>query len=348
MAYPTVEIPWQYSLNNLAENNQSSTAEDVGTSMIKLVDVLTGIPVSPWEVWGSCGYDNPGWTFGNGDGVNNWTDALHVQRGTGAAARAWMVLTQPGINSGDTALCIEYSGSANGYFAFVLSPVNGFGAANGGVDGTSTARPTATDEIVLGTSLGCGTAPGGQQTWWHVLQSTTGKQTRIFATRGGAVTCFAFVDVPKRPVSGWANPVCAGWLGDAGAATSVAVAANLVGTAFVAGRATAPLGATANFTAYLTTEAAASVMMQTRVVAPSDMEAALDGTGPVPIISCLGMYSTSYGYRGKVADGLHDLWFGQAVGGPNTGDQFPLSGDVTFTAFDEIVVPTPNTTIRIA
>lgn len=73
-------------------------------------------------------------------------DQTKIVRGTGGAARSWWVGQSPnGLGAaGPYYFCIHYNGSADGVFELVVSKTAFTG-------GSTTARPTATEEIAFGT-----------------------------------------------------------------------------------------------------------------------------------------------------------------------------------------------------
>lgn len=98
-----------------------------------------------WTVWGSHdGQDN----LGNNDAVDRWTSPSQINR-TLSNRDPWIVLEGP-VGMGSPQICIaaEYSSGQSwmGRVSIVVSPSGGFGVSGGGTDGTTTARPTATDE----------------------------------------------------------------------------------------------------------------------------------------------------------------------------------------------------------
>ena len=167
-----------------------------------------------WTVTSSCNGPNgtgggPANSFGNNDNVDHWLSVVDLTWGAAAANHSWCVLQQTGI-AAKFQVCIDLNVAAGGeYFCtIVYSPAAGFGAANGGADGTATARPTATDEKVLITANVYG-APSAVSTgsYIHVMKTSDGKCFRIFVTRDNRLMGMWFFEVPDNWMAGgWTNP----------------------------------------------------------------------------------------------------------------------------------------------
>jgi hypothetical protein len=209
MTLPTIDKTYQFDVNG-AFATDTTTASYLGHSQAKLRAVknkLIGLAHSPWTPYYSCN----GLTAGTpGDGVDRWvSDADLVWATSEALAHSWMVLRQPGLYG--IQLLLSLVSSANGDGLTAVTSVAGF------TGGSTTARPTAVDEVVhaLGTDITAGNATykGWSSllaTSWvdtvHVLQSTDGVVTRVLFTAYDTSPAGWLIEGPKNPVSGWSHP----------------------------------------------------------------------------------------------------------------------------------------------
>lgn len=175
---------------------------DNRTAMKHIVDALTGFTSGAWQ----CRFSCDGTTAGVADDlVNRWDSLTDLVWAAAGVAHSWMVLRQTGIGAGFE-ICIDLSNAGSANATVVVSPANGF------TGGSTTNRPTATDEWVLLNNTFWITAAGGS-TWSGVLSvigSTDGQCTRVFLIRpssGNAIVegCW-ILDKPKNPVTGWTVP----------------------------------------------------------------------------------------------------------------------------------------------
>jgi hypothetical protein len=80
------------------------------------------------------------------DGVNRWDSTGDLVWQTEANARSWMVLRGP---RGDLLIELVTNSSSNTHVGSLWWSPTGFGSANGGTDGSTTTRPTATSEAQI-------------------------------------------------------------------------------------------------------------------------------------------------------------------------------------------------------
>jgi len=100
-----------------------------------------------WTVVGSCGYVGAAWASGM-DGVDRWPDVVAVRwKETTGGYFSWIVLRQTAINASGQGyqICIACNATVNStnYMTLVDSWGGGF------VGGSTTTRPTASDEQVI-------------------------------------------------------------------------------------------------------------------------------------------------------------------------------------------------------
>lgn len=302
MAVPTLSKSWQFDVNKQVGSLAALPACNQN-AMSALKESLRGFGSAAWGVWGSCYGHVSSPQFGNGDGVDYWRttgvgDPAKLIWGTGN--HSWIVLTQSGLSS-KAAICIDLNSASSWLVTVVLSPSAGFGTANGGTNGTASARPTASDQIVLLNGAAWG-GYNGTLTWrQHVLMSTDGKCTRILMMKNGASSGLWLLDVAKNPVDGWAIPVVGLAYGSSDG-SGVASYANFSTAANTWGK----MGAdTCSF--YMTGEAYGATGLQTVSTVPDDE------TGEWPLFP-IGLQSTSSSHRGRKGE-VFDLWWSGGGGG---------------------------------
>jgi hypothetical protein len=306
MALPTLLKSWQFNVNQ--QIGSWSTALAANQSAMQTIKLsLKGFSLSPWTVWGSCNGRVSTPSFGNGDGVDYWvspaTDILWAASGN----HSWIVLRQAGLGA-KSAICIDLLSASSWLATIVFSPSAGFGATNGGTDGTSSARPTATDEVVL-LSAGAWGGYNGVYTWrLHVMQSTQGECTRVAMMRNGASVGLWMFDTVKNPVTGWTTPVVGLVVGDS-ALANAATYANLSSALNTKGRMAGDA-----CTYYMTYEAYGTTGLPSVVTSPDD------DSGEWPLYPVGLVQSSSVKHRGRKGE-LFDFWWGPAR--PLTGDTYP-------------------------
>ena len=180
-----------------------------GATLIHLKNALLSVWANPWTVISSCDAA----AFGNNDNVDRWLIPGDAQpRSTGINPTSWIVLQQTGI-AAKFQIKIEMqtaldAGGEND-IAVYMSPSAGFGAVNGGTDGTLQNGPTATDDVFCG-GVGWmgdeGFAPTAKL--MSIIQSTDGEVTRIIISHDASalpITVMGF-EKPRLPSPDWANP----------------------------------------------------------------------------------------------------------------------------------------------
>lgn len=164
-----------------------------------------GSPTNPWTCSGSSDNSTSGM-----DGTDRWINYTNLLWGTGA--HSWVVLRQPTIAT-KFEVCFDLSNASSHRMTMVISPNNGFGTSNGGTDGSTSARPTATDEIVILNNAVWGDNPSPWSTVGYkvcVSLSTDGTCTYIYVVSSNYPVTTAVFAAPKNPISAWTTPWIAG------------------------------------------------------------------------------------------------------------------------------------------
>jgi hypothetical protein len=198
MALPTLSKTWQFNVNN-AQAAQGTALADHRKLLRAIKNALIGFATNAWALRYSCNSTTAGTA---GDGVDRWSSDTDLVWANAGTAHSWVVLRQTGIATNFEMLisCEAANGSGN-TLTLVISPSAAF------TGGSTTARPTATDEIVLISNVawsGIGSADLSLR--WSVMQSTDGQCTRVIICNSGAVSAYWIIDKPANPTTGWSNP----------------------------------------------------------------------------------------------------------------------------------------------
>lgn len=212
MALPTKDKTWQYSVNN-TKGASGTVLADTQQTVLQIKTSLIGFSTLPWTVSGSSNS-----SASSMDGTDRWSTSTNLVWGTGA--HSWIVLRQTGLAT-KFELCFDLSNASSVNMTIVLSPANGFGTANGGTNGSTSARPTATDEIVVLSNTVWGDNLSSTQLYRvHCMQSTDGACTRVLVTNNLYPVTVLIADKPKNAISGWTTPWVMGFRASSSTTTS--------------------------------------------------------------------------------------------------------------------------------
>jgi len=336
MALPTLDKTWDIDTNNLVANSGNYTL-DRRASMFMIKDKLVNMPV-PWTVIGS----SDGVTQGM-DAVDRWVTAADVSFGNvtydPSAINGWIVLQQTGIGPKFQILIgpskfNTYAGAAR----ISYSPVNGFGAANGGTDPAGVILhdyPTATDELVLivGNTTGSSWLDGHSQNRtgnpdfrFHFWQSSDGACNRIIARNilNANNGLNIFFEKPKSPITAWTNPVIAEWVAST---TDRNTYANYNDAAGISGN--SPAGPIMPM--YATSEGVVSAALGQTIVNANSLSGEWE-------LYPQGLASNTNPYYGRHGSRFDVWWVPTPL--PN-GSTFPLTPSPTreFCVFDNMAFP---------
>lgn len=300
---PALSKVWQFSLSTVTGGTETDKHRNW---MRAAKDGMKGFASTPWTVLGS----NDGVTAAL-DAVDRWISSATVP------VNAWIVLKQTGIAS-NFQVCWHNNFEAAGDHrnTLVVSQSAGF------TGGTTGARPTATDEVVVTTNFTDVTTTN-TDIRVNVLQSTDGRCTRIFAFQSGGVINFSYLDRLHNPISALTIP----WIGYSNNRFGGTAAAytDLLGTTGPAGQ----QGATT--LAYRLVTGAISTGFVGVDAGPNEGENELSSEFFVAPVGVASVTASNRGVMGELAD----FWAGSssAVNGdtyPDTGtfDQFIHVGGV--------------------
>lgn len=286
MALPVKAKIWQYNLNVVTANTGAAATFNQRV-VFYIKQALVAFASFPWVVEYSCNSVTAGTA---GDGVDRWVTEANVIRSvsTGATGvRSWIVLKQAGIASNfQMLISVAPQGAAAGSTnAFVCSIY--VSASAGFTGGTTTARPTATDETIVfeANNMGGSNVSLVAPTILNAMQSTDGQLTRIVMFSQNVPWMVLALDKPANtPASGWAVPFVA-----------VPLVNDTAGVLF-------PVNYTNQ--AYWSTPATAVV--RTRIgVAPATRRLVLTAEGTT---SVQGVSDTNYGHVANELTGEWPFW----------------------------------------
>lgn len=339
MALPTPVKTWQYTVNQTLGPYANFTLQQQSL-LFALKQSLVGFASSPWTVVSSC------------DSVSTsasdlWAAATNLvwsTQGDTGTVRSWIILKQTGVASNfQVLICCQSNGQLPAEHALLIaiSPNAGF------TGGSTTTRPSATDEQVLivgssGTSNGNWVSPTStvqaNRFVLHVTQSTDGSITRfqywINSRHMNYVTFGKVADAPTAsPVVYWGGtfPNTSGGLDDNSKAT------------YAKWNDTARLNVYYNATAYsaagvCTSEGFITSMVGEQLTVANE----IDSTWP---ISVMGVASTTVGLRGRLGR-IPDCWWTST--GLADADTFPGDSSNQFVKFGHMVFPWNGSTPLVA
>lgn len=202
--FPSFQKTWQFNVNQLVDAETTASLQAAST-MLTYLNSWLGFPLNPWTMRRCCDSVTV-----KTDGTNLFTDKTKFVGAAAGTAHSWFVVRNP---SGQE-VCVDFSSASGAYLAGEY-----VSASAGFTGGTTTNRPTATDERQLRGSTAspsqwlAGTAGVNVRLRVHVMHSTDGLSTVSFVTyQQVALSMLQFGRVAE-PVSGWSAPVMALWAG---------------------------------------------------------------------------------------------------------------------------------------
>ena len=321
---PTLTKTWQFSVNNTT--GAVSGIENNRTWIRTVKDAMLAFASTPWTMRYSCNSVTAG---AAGDGVDRITANANLVWANAGTAHSWLVLRQTGIATNYELLISCEAASAGGaVLLIVVSPSAAF------TGGTTTARPTATDEIIL--SSGNWGVTLNLALRWHLQQSTDGQCTRLFTYVSGVLQNAIILDKPANAVTGWSNPS----ISYAGLSTALTPA--VLGA--ITGALNVRIGSVSglvSMSAEGLIAGAANVSFQTNTNW-GNIANEVSGEWPMLPLGAICVTSTVRGRHGT----FQDLW--TASGGANTGDTYPSGASNQFAQFGALIVPWNGSAVQLS
>lgn len=326
MALPTLAKTWQFNVNQqvLAQG----TAQATNQRLLRLIkNSLVGFGTNPWQVRYSCDSIVAG---AAGDLVDRWAADANLVGGAPGAAHSWIVLRQTGIATNFELLISIESGTTVNALVLAFSPSAGFSG------GTTTARPTATDEILM-LNNGTWNANTNANHQIHAMQSSDGQVTRVMLWEASVNCTFWAFEKPNNPRASWTNPSCVTVL--ASSSSTVAAFGNLSPNLTAGGGQGSSKGkgvSGASFAMAWTGETAGSsgILANAILNTQSDFDASWD-------FFPIGIASTTTLNRGRMGS-LFDIWWGST--GTSSADTYPNDASKQFAQLGNIILPWNGTT----
>lgn len=332
MSLPTLAKSWYFQVNQQI-SAQTSLAVTNARALRTIKDALLGLgswtdnaggTVTPSNNWTVVGSSNG--SVAALDGVDRWASDTDITwMGSGASAHSWMILKQTAIGSNFQFLINcrgDDTGSRSSFIEICYSPNAGF------TGGSTSARPTATDEIVPAFIAAWGPPNANASYRVHILRSSDGKNFRIFLCRSSFVVGFWSIEAAGSPVTGWTYPFFVGMRGTQTTPASATVVsyANYCSAATMQSK-----GPTATMLLYLTSECVRSGT----VPVGERMSAINDLSGSVPFLP-MGLYSDVASNQGRIGV-VNDMWWGL----PNLSEAttYPNDGTRQFCQFGHTIQP---------
>jgi len=323
MALPSLSKTWQFSVN-VAKGNSGVLLTDARAVMRQFKTAMIGFGTLPWTVSGSSDSSTSGM-----DAVDRW--AADTNLVWGAVGHSWIVLRQTGI-AAKFEVCIDLSNASSNSITVVVSGSAGFGTTNGGTNGSTSARPTATDEVVVISNTTWWGSPGASaQHQVHAMQSTDGQCTRLLVTTSQVAHMIAIFDKPKNPISQWTFPWFVGWNGTGNTAQSGAQVTNWNDNPLANFK---PQNATAGTCYFATTFLNTGATVGQRITVAQDV-------GSAHIFTPITLISETVGLRGAWGEAF-DIYFSDT--GMTTATQFDASPSHAWTYFKDLVLPWDGST----
>lgn len=342
MSLPTLSKSWQFSINRTIAKVGTSWTPTTADLLFQIKDALVGFGSSPWVVDYSC----DGATAGSaGDGVDRWASNADVVVSTAlTTAHSWMVLKQTGAGAGNVQILLNASASSGGTLTYGINLMTVVSWNAGFTGGTTTSRPTATDETVLIDSKGYPGLGGlennnPRQCFLHAMQSTDGDCTRIVVMSESTAIWLLCVETPALRSVSISNPVLAlsaalvsynAWPQAGWAAQSLCTVANANVKMRISGT---------TYDMWCTMEGDASGLMHNRANVGAN---ANDITSEWPLFP-IGFACNTAGARGIIGS-MQDMWFGSSAV-PN-GDTYDATS-LSLAQFGQVVLPWDGTNVPV-
>lgn len=318
MSLPALVKTWQHNVDNQTLALGGALLDNQ-TTLLGIKNALVGVGTNPWVVRYSCSSTVAGTA---GDGVDRIAVATNWVWGNAGSAHSWIALRQTGIATNFELLISCEGVSATGVLLTIaVSPSAAF------TGGTTTARPTATDEIVLLASATWGVVGADISQRWSVMQSTDGQSTRVILCNSGDIRGYWILEKPINVTTGWTNPsVCF-----VSGATNLASVANLTTSATATAIGRMRNGAICNVT--MTCEGIGGAGPFPSDVFIGNIANEIDNAWMMLPIGIAGLTAGNRGRHGT----LNDLWLGSTT--VVSGDTYPNTGTNLFAQFGNLIVP---------
>jgi len=321
MVLPTLQKTWQFDVNN--SQSTGTTTGNAQEALFTIKDAFVSFASSPWTVVSSSDSTATAssdlWSV-QGDLI--WDTAGNVH--------SWIVLKQTGM-ADNFQICIDLNSTDTDSLAMIVSHTAGF------TGGTTTARPTATDEAFLEitvsvstNSWGRGSSPTTTNTPIHIMMSDDGEATRVIFNKADAVTGYWDFQKVRNPSTNWTTPY--GLIYSCQTASAACGYLQLrdadVASRFEV-RLIVPKPSEQLVSCRYCSEGYKSDSYGTNIAVANEITAEWE-------LMPIGVFCDKAPNRGRHGD-MYDVWFTST--GLSTGDSMPDDSSHQFAVFDDVVFP---------
>jgi hypothetical protein len=264
-----------------------------------------------------------------GDGVDRWDAITDLVWANAGVAHSWIVLRQATIGATAEILISCEGTSANGNIITLVTS-----ASAGFTGGTTTVRPTATDEDVrLNNAAWGGVGSADTNVKLHVMKSTDGECWRVFCCNAGqANTSWILEKAVAFASATWTNRLVT-YVQGAAAATSTLTNILLNTSASFGGR------GVSNMTLTMAGMAFAGAQANVSITTANDLSSAWPFM-PHQLVSATASNRGFHGY-------LNDVWFGSTT--VATGSTYPTTGTQhQFAQLGSLILPWCQVAIQVS
>lgn len=349
MALPSVVKTYTFDLNNqvAADGGFTPSADglqptnDRKQTLLEVKDSL--VASGAWSV--KLSSDSS--TAGAGDNWSTIAD-LFYRREDLSGVFSWIVLANTTMDV-EIYIGLETENGTEGGEWRVIASRPTLSGGSGFTGGTTTARPTASDEQVLADPTFTLGQPGwghndpvGRDWVWHTMVSDDDEVTRVLICRDSEVRCWWFVERIQNPVSGMSSPELAMAFRPGTTNSNTAGLATCLHTQYMDGVGpsgshyvgSSPLLLSDGFINYgpwfyLTGEGFSNDALGQNFAVANQVDGNWD-------FSPVGLASLTPGFIGRHGE-MFDMWWGsEAV---NTGDTYPSDSSRQFVQFGDLIFP---------
>ena len=319
LAMPTsTTLTWQFTALNFSVAAAGNALTEHKNVLLRLKNSFIGFAQNPWTVKGSSNSSAAGM-----DQVDRWSTTSDIVFNNSGSGHSWIVLGQTGMGVGfQLMIACNLSDSWGRYISVFYSPNAGF------TGGSTTARPTATDEapILEFASFLHGTS-SSYSFKVHTLMTTTGSNTRFIVYYNGNPISFLQIEKLSPVRTGVTYPFVCNWLAGS---TADRMTANIYCICNMSG---CPTGGI--------TLVKPLIPASTGVPDPVYIVAANPISGEWPVWPILVEDTNRRSHLGTIPD----LWIGSVT--KTNADGYPASpAQRVWQHYSDLILPTDGTSIQ--
>lgn len=322
MALPTLQKTWQFNVNNQIVP-LGTTLLDNQTLLLAIKNAMLGFATNPCTMVYSCNSTTAGTA---GDGVDRITTATDLVWANAGTAHSWFVIKQTGLASNFQILFSCEGASSSGTLLTVV-----YSQSAGFTGGTTTARPTATDQVVLlnGAQWNFTNAPTEYPTRWSVMQSTDGQCLRVLIGQQNNPYSAWFFETLQNPTTGL-SPAVVCYVGGGAIQNTFSLLLSVSNFSFRYSGAT--------YKGVMSCEGYAAIIVPTDTAGPYSVANEIDAGWPMAPLGFVGTTAGARGHHGS----FYDLWVGSSTA--VSLDTYPSTGTNLFLQAGVLIYPWDGST----